>query len=70
VYIDNILIYSQSQEEYTKHVKIVLEQLQDANFQVDISKSEFNITRTKYLGLIVLTNSIKIDLDKIKVIQE
>ena len=68
MYIDNILIYSQSQEEYTKYVKIVLEQLQDANLQVDISKSEFNITRTKYLGLIVLTNGIKIDLDKIRVI--
>ena len=68
MYIDNILIYNQSQKEYTKYVKIVLEQLQDANFQVDISKSEFNVTRTKYLGLIVSTNGIKIDLDKIRVI--
>jgi hypothetical protein len=69
-YMDDILIYSQNQEEHTKHVKIVLERLQEANLQVDISKSEFNVTKTKYLGLIVLVDSIKMDPDKIKVIQD
>ena len=68
MYIDDILIYSQNQEEHTKHVRMILERLQEANLQVDISKSEFNVTKTKYLRLIVLVNSIKIDPNKIKVI--
>ncbi|SLM41524.1 reverse transcriptase domain protein [Lasallia pustulata] len=43
-YIDDILIYSNSQEEHAVHVKKVLERLQTASLQVDISKCEFNVT--------------------------
>jgi len=69
-YMDDILIYSQSQEEHTKHVQMILQRLGEANLQADISKSEFNVTKTKFLGLIVSTEGIEINPDKIKVVQE
>jgi hypothetical protein len=50
-------------------VRLVLQWLQEAGLQVDISKSEFNVTRTKFLGLIVSINGIEMDLAKIEVIQ-
>jgi hypothetical protein len=37
---------------------------------VDINKSKFDVTKTKFLGLIVLTNGIEIDPAKVKVIKE
>ena len=66
--MDDILIYSLSQEEHTKHVKMILQWLREANLQVDINKSEFNVTKTKFLGLIISTKGIEIDPKKIKVI--
>jgi hypothetical protein len=49
-------------------MKKVLERLQNARLQVDIRKCEFRVKRTKYLEFIVSTNSIKTDLDKVKVV--
>ena len=54
-YLDDILIYSEDPQTHEKHVKMVLERLQAAGLQVDIKKSKFHVTRTKYLGY-VLTN--------------
>ena len=61
VYIDDILIYSNSWEEHTAHVKKVLECLQITGLQIDISKCEFNITEVCYLDMIITTDSICMD---------
>ena len=58
MYIDDILIYSNSWEEHTAHVKKVLERLWIASLQIDISKCEFNVTEVCYLGIIITMNSI------------
>ena len=57
-YIDDILIYSNSWEEHTAHVKKVLECLWIAGLQINISKCEFNVTEVCYLGMIITTDSI------------
>jgi len=36
--------------------------------QINIKKYEFNIKRTKYLGFIISTESIKINFKKIEII--
>ena len=69
-YIDDILIYSQDQKEHRNHVRLVLLRLRGAGLQVDINKSEFNVTKTKFLGLIVSTDGIEIDPAKIEVIRD
>ena len=68
-YLDNILIYSDNELEHEHHVKKVLEQLRDAGLQIDLKKYEFHVTCTKYLGFIISTDSIKVDLDKISVVK-
>ena len=70
VYIDNVLIFSKSRAEHNKHIKKVLQKLQEVGLQVDICKSKFGIEKTKFLGLIISKDRIEIDLDKIKVILE
>ena len=69
-YLDDILIYSENKLEHEAHVKKVLERLRKAGLQADIKKSEFSIKRTKYLGFIISTKGIEVDLDKIAVIKD
>ena len=35
---------------------------------MDLKKCEFNVTCTKYLGFIISTDGIEVDLDKISVV--
>jgi len=68
-YLDDILIYSQNEEEHIEHVKKVLARLRSAGLQVDIKKSEFHVTETKYLGFVITTEGIATDPEKIDVVQ-
>jgi Reverse transcriptase (RNA-dependent DNA polymerase) len=69
-YLDDIMIYLDNELEHEIHVKKVLERLQNVGLQADIKKCEFGVKRTKYLGFIVSTSGIEVDLEKVKVIQE
>jgi hypothetical protein len=69
-YLDNILIYSSDELEHQEHVCKVLTRLREAGLQVDIRKSEFHVTQTKYLGFIVSTDSIETDPEKTAVIDQ
>ena len=55
VYLDDILIYSDNVLEHENHVKLVLQRLCAAGLQVDIKKTEYHVTYTKYLGFIIST---------------
>ena len=68
-YLDDILIYSDNELEYEYHIKKVLEYLYYTSLQIDLKKYEFYITRTKYLSFIISTSSIKVDPDKISIIE-
>jgi methylmalonyl-CoA mutase cobalamin-binding subunit len=66
--LDNILIYSSNKLEHEEHVQRVIERLQKAGLQANIKKSEFSVKRTKYLGFIISTKGIEVDLEKTFVI--
>lgn len=68
-YLNDILIYSDNELDYELHVRKVLEILRNAGLQIDLKKYEFHVTRTKYLGFIVSTNGIKVNLEKISIIK-
>ena len=69
-YLDDILIYSKTREEHHEHVRKVLLKLQEHGLQADIDKCEFYVQRTKFLGLIVTTDGIEMDPEKIRSILE
>jgi hypothetical protein len=64
-YIDDILVYSNDLTSYRQHVRFVIEALRDAGLQLDIKKYEFEIIEVTYLGIIVSTDSMRIDPAKI-----
>ena len=67
-YLNNIIIYSNSKEEYFKYIKQVLQRLADEKMLVAIKKYKFYITKTKFYRFIIKLKKLSIDLKKIKVI--
>jgi ribosome-interacting GTPase 1 len=67
-YLDNIIIYLDSVEEYKKHIKWVLRKLYKENILVAIKKCEFYTKKTDFIGFIIKLEQISIDLKKIKAI--
>ncbi|GKA59822.1 putative reverse transcriptase domain-containing protein [Tanacetum coccineum] len=48
VFIDNILIYSKTQEKYVEHLRLVLELLKKEKLYAKFSKCEFELVEEKY----------------------
>ena len=69
-YLDDILIYSKDPLEHETHVRKVLKRLREAGLQVDIKKSKFDVTRTKYLRFIVSTKGVEVDPEKVSVVKD
>ena len=69
-YLDDILIYSTSMKKHRQHVRKVLTKLQETRIPADVDKCEFHVTETKYLGLIISVDGIKIDPAKVDAIKQ
>jgi hypothetical protein len=69
-YLDDILIYSKTREEHEEHVRKVLQRLREAGLYAKLSKCEFFVTKTKFLGLIVGRDGFKMDPKKVRTILE
>jgi len=52
-YLDNIIIYSNTEEEHEKHVKWVLRKLYEENIPIAVEKCEFYIKNTNFIGFII-----------------
>ena len=70
VYLDDILIYSETPEEHIRHVKQVLERLRRASLFVSLKKCEFFTTEVEFLGFIVSTDGVSMDKRRVAAIQE
>ena len=67
-YLDDIIIYSDSEEEYKKYVKWVLKRLQIKNIPIVIEKCKFYTKKTDFIGFIIELRQISMDLKKIETI--
>jgi hypothetical protein len=70
VYLDDILIYSESQSEHENHVCEVLRRLCKFNLFAKMEKCEFNVNTTNFLGYVINPDGIHMDDMKIQVIQD
>jgi hypothetical protein len=66
VFIDDILIYSRSMEEYEEHLQIVLQWLREHQLYHKFSKCEFWIKEVSFLGHVVSPEGIAVDPSKVK----
>ena len=68
VYLDNIIIYLNSEKEYKEYIKWVLSKLYKENMPVIIKKYKFHTKKTNFVGFIIKLRQISMDLKKIKTI--
>jgi hypothetical protein len=67
IFFDDILIYSISWEEHLRHLDEVLSILESESLFAKESKCEFGMSKL-YLGRIISSKGVGIDLEKIKAI--
>ncbi|GJV51921.1 putative reverse transcriptase domain-containing protein [Tanacetum coccineum] len=64
VFIDNILIYSKSEEEHEFHLKTILDLLEKEKLYAKFSKCEFWLKEVQFLGHVVNHDGIHVDPSK------
>jgi hypothetical protein len=70
VYLDNILIFTKTLEEYIKLIYEILQILIDISILFKSSKYEFYIIETEFLEYIINTIGFKISSNKVKEVLE
>ena len=68
VFVDDILIYSHSEEEHEDHLRIVLQSLKEHQLYVKFSKCEFWLTEVKFLGHVMSASGVSVEPDKVEAI--
>jgi hypothetical protein len=70
VFIDDVLIYSNTWEEHLSHIAQVFQALQQHQFYVKLTKCSFVKQKLHYLGYVISSEGVAIDPGKIKIIAD
>ena len=68
VYLNDILIFSQTIGEHIQHVKMILELLKEAKLSAAPEKSEFHKQKIEFLGYVITNTRVEISKDKVKAV--
>ena len=68
VFVDDILIYSKSEEEHKDHLRIALHALRNHRLYAKFNKCEFWLTEVRFLGHVVSASGVSVDLEKVKAV--
>jgi hypothetical protein len=66
VFIDDILIYSKSEEEHAQHLQVILQRLRDHQLYAKFSKCAFWLREVPFLRHIISSDGIAIDPSKVQ----
>ena len=66
VFVEDILIYSKSEEEHEDHLRVVLQVLRDHQLYAKFSKCEFWLTEVRFLRHVVLASRVLVDPKKVE----
>jgi len=61
VYLDDVLMYSNTLQQHRKDVSNILEAIRKSGMKVKASKCEFHQSETEYLGFIIGQEGVKTD---------
>jgi hypothetical protein len=68
VFIDDILIFSKTEEEHERHLSMVLETLRKNKFYAKLKKCEFWLSEVAYLGHVINREGICVDPSKVSTV--
>ena len=69
VYLDDILVFSDSVEQHLADLRKVFEWLRTSQFKAKRQKCEFGKSRVKYLGHVVENGTVYADPDKVSAVR-
>jgi len=69
-YLDDILIFSQNEEDHRKHVRTILERVKETGLTLKASKCELHTGENEYLGYLISPQGLRMDEEKIRMIKE
>ena len=70
VFIDDILVYSNTKEEHETLLREVLKTLQDSELYLKTKKCEFFREKVTFLGHVISHNKVEMDPKKIQIIKD
>ena len=70
IYMDILLIYSDNNKDHEGRTKCVLQHMKELNLYLKLEKCSFNVSKVKYLGMIVKPGSLAMDPVKVAGIAE
>jgi hypothetical protein len=66
VFIDDILVFSKTEEEHDEHLRLVLQKLREHKLYAKQSKCEFWLKEVSFLGHVVYNGGIAVDPSRVK----
>ena len=63
-FVDNILVGTETEEEYDKIIEEVLKKLKENDLYVRLEKYAWKVRKIGFLGVVIEPNSIKIEREK------
>ena len=70
IYLDDIPIYRESEQEHIALVKLVLSRLEQHHLAISLDKCEWHRSRVNFLGFIISADGVEMDQEKIKTVLE
>lgn len=70
IYLDDILVFSKDAEEHSRHLRVVLDILREANLTVALHKCKFYQEEVLFLGHIVSGSGVKVDPAKVRAVND
>ncbi|XP_066162169.1 uncharacterized protein, partial [Oryza sativa Japonica Group] len=70
VFIDDILIYSQSEEDHQRHLRLVLGKLREHQLYAKLSKCEFWLSEVKFLGHVISAKGVAVDPETVTAVTD
>ncbi|GBG85651.1 hypothetical protein CBR_g40381 [Chara braunii] len=70
VYMDDILVYSDTFHGHAQHIEWTLGALRDAGFKIALEKSEFFLPEISFLGYVVTRGGLRPDSRKVAAVKE
>ncbi len=65
IYLDDIIIYSNTLKKHKQHVQLILYRLQEINLQMNINKCKFHVQKIFFLKLLLFIEELKMNLRKV-----
>jgi hypothetical protein len=65
VFINDILVYSRSEEEHEEHLRLALQKLHENRLYAKLSKYEFWMKQVTFLGHVISKGGISVDPSKV-----